>query len=1078
MPCLTTRPLLALLLCWTLACPAMPAQSPSQTLNTNDELRAVIKPDPKRAKKLAEIGARQEAAGDYEGALEAYEEAARYAPFDVTIVSKGAALRSRLVRGYVDDGERLATEGNLGAAAEAFAFALHVDPTNAVLMERLKQIEAMHQDEKEPADEPAQGMPQLRPARVTHSFDIRSDLRSAYEQVAAAYGIKAAFDPDLPSRNVRFRLPDVDFETAMKVLMLQTETFWRALNPTLMFVAGDTAEKRRTFDPEMEQTFPLPATVDSADMTELVRAVRELTGIQHIQQSIPSHTITIRDTVQRVKLAGSIIHQMEQARGEVFLEMDLVEVDRNNASKIGITPPSNVRMITLSPGLAQQVRSAQSITALLTLLATIFGGPVGAAATGGVANLASAIPSFIVFGGGKTTFLLTLPGTTADFSQGLSLVQSGRQVLLRAQDGKPATFFVGDRYPVTLSLLSGSLGATNFTANPGGISVTVLEQQFSVGQGPVAIVSGDFRNINLQDLAVLNQIDNTLTILLNQGIGVTSQFAAATNSPITLGTARTAAPVVHAALASAIINSKNNSFPGLLVTDPVANTVSVLTGKGDGTFALLTNPIAVGAQPSAIATGTFNTNNSDTNPGFVVTNFKDNTYSVFNGNGDGTFTEVKGSPFPLPDSVTGPIALTVADFNSDGLPDLAIVDQSSNQVTILEGNGNGTFKDFPRASGGAGILQSPITVGKLPVAIASGSLNGSTGPGLAIVNQNDNTLTVLLGNGDGTFTQSANSPLATGTTPSGVVIGNFLEQAKNGIAVTNTGSGTVTVYVDIGAGLIRELEPGAGTNPTGIVAGFFTGSTFPDLVVTNNISGAAGQVTLIVSPTSLISNPANNQQPYPGSEFIDLGIKIKATPSLHPNREVTLQLDFDIKALAGNSINGIPVISSRTITQTVRLKEDETSLLTGLLNQQETKIITGLPGLATLPGIGYAFGARSNTFQDSELLILVTPRRVRQPVRESKTIYAGRGEITGGGGRGVFGGGAAPPPAPTEGPTPPTSEAPPPGQGPPAFPGQQPQPAPGEPAQPANPQPQPEPPPQAPLQPQPQPDQQPPPPQR
>ncbi len=576
--------MIALLLCWTMVCPAGPAQTPAQTLTRQDELRAIVKPDPKRAKKLADIGARQETAGDYEGALEAYEEAARYAPFDVTIVSKGAALRSRLVREYVDNGERLALEGNLGAAAEAYAFALHADPTNAVLMERLKQIDSMRQDEKEPADEPAQGMPRLQPDRVLRSFDTRTDLRTAYEQTAAAYGIKAAFDPDLPARNVRFRVKDVDFDTAMKILMLQTGTFWRPLNSKLMFVAADTVEKRRAFDMEMEQSFPLSSTVDAAEMTELVRALRELTGIQHIQQSIPSHTITIRDTVPKVKLASRIIREMEQARGELLLEIDLLEVDRNNASKIGITPPSNVRLITLNPGLSQQVRSATSITALLTLLATIFGGPIGAAASGGVANLASAIPSFVVLGGGKSTFLLTLPGASADFSLGLSLVQSGRQVLLRAQDGKPATFFVGDRYPVTLSLLSGSLGTVNFTPNPGGTGVTIPLQQFNVGQGPVSIVSGDFRSSGTLDLAVLNEIDNTLSILLNQGATGTSSIRRRPDSPIVLGAVRTDIPVVPAALASAIINTKTNSFPGLLVTDPVANTVSVLTGNGDGTL--------------------------------------------------------------------------------------------------------------------------------------------------------------------------------------------------------------------------------------------------------------------------------------------------------------------------------------------------------------------------------------------------------------------------------------------------------------------------------------------------------------
>jgi type II secretory pathway component GspD/PulD (secretin)/tetratricopeptide (TPR) repeat protein len=1002
------RSLLALFSCWLLACPSLPAQTtsqsaaqssnpaPAQTASQIQDPRALVKPDPKRAKKLAELGATHEAAGDYEGALEAYEEAARYAPFDANIVNKAVTLRSRLVRGYVDDGERLAREGDLNGAAEAFAFALHVDPSNAVLMERLKQIESMHEDEKEVPDEPAVGLPQVAPQKVTQSFNLRTDLRSAFEQVAASYGIKAAFDPDLPARNVRLQLNNVDFDTAIKVLVAETGTSWRPLNPKLIFVFADTAEKRRSYDMEIEQTFPLPTSADPAEVTELVRAIRELTGVQHIQQSTPSHTITIRDTVQRVKLAGAIIRQVEQARGEVLLEIDILEVNRSKALTLGITPPSSLQLITLTPGLANQVRSAQSVTALLTILATIFGGPLAAAAAGGgIASLAASIPPIAAIGGGKSTFLLTLPSFSADFSEGLSLVMSGKEVLLRAQDGKPATFFVGDRYPITLSLLSGSLGSTPFTANPGGVGVAIPTQQFEVGQGPVSLVTADFRNAGTQDLAVLNQIDNTVTIFLNQGTGAASLFLQATNSPISLGAARTTTPVVPAAIASAPVNTKNNSFPDLLVTDPVGNTVTVLLGNGDGTFGLVKTPIAVGNQPSAIATGTFNVK-TDSNTGFVVTNFKDNSYSVFNGNGDGTFAQVKGSPFLLPNSVTSPIALTVADFNSDGFSDLAIVDQGTNQVTLLQGVGDGTFKEFPG---------SPIAVGKFPVAIANGSLNGSTGPGLAVVNQDDNSVTVLLGNGDGTFLQAAGSPLATSTTPSGVVIGNFLQQANSGIAVTNTAAGTVSVYVDLGSGLIKAVEPAAGTNPLAIISGDFTGSTFPDIVVTNNISGAAGDVTLVVSPTSLISNPATNQQPYPGSEYQDIGLKIKATPSLHENSEVTLQLDFDIKSLAGTSINGIPVISSRTLTQTVRLKEDQTSLLTGLLNRQETKTITGIPGLAPLPVIGYAFGKRDDSLTDNELLILVTPRRVRMPSRISKTIYAGRGDT---GGRGSVGGNAPP----------------------------------------------------------------------
>jgi type II secretory pathway component GspD/PulD (secretin) len=1017
------RQMLSLGLCTVLACPAVPAQTgkkSSQTPFTN----ATVKPDAKTAKKYADQGAKMEATGDYEGALAAYEEAARYAPFDVTIVSKGVALRARLVRDYVNMAERMAVERNMTGATEALLLALRIDPSNTILTERLRQMESMQGDRREhdnglPREEPPEGLPILKPEKATHSFNLRAaDVRLAYEQVAATYGIKASFDPELPGRTVRFRATDVDFDTAMKVMAAESGTFWRPLNAKLIFVAADSQEKRRAYDMEIEQTFPLTASVDATDMTELVRVVRDLTGAQHIQQSADAHSITIRDTVQRVRLAGDIIRQVEQARGEVLLQIDILEVDHDNAVKLGITPPASLRLITLSPGLAQQVRSASSVTALLTILATIF----GTAATGGIASLASAIPPIAAIGGGKTTFLLTLPSFSADFSQALSLVQSGSQVLMRAQDSKPATFFVGERYPVTLSLLSGSLGSTPFTANPGGTGVTIPTQQFTVGRGPVSMVPSDVRSAGIQDLAVLNEIDNTITIFLNQGLTAASLFTQPSGSPISLGAARTTTPLVPAAIATGSFNSNTDSFADLLVTDPVGNTVTELLGNGDGTFVIQKNPIAVGQQPSAIAIGQFNTN-TNANTGFVVTNFTDNTYTVFISNNDGTFTEVKGSPFPMPATATGPFAIAVGDYDRDGISDLAIVNQTSNNVTILKGRGDGTFSEFSK--------NSPIAVGNLPVAIAAGNLSGSTGPGLVVVNQQDNSASVLLGNGDGTFTPSSQSPLATDATPSGVVIGSFLQQSTSGIAITNTGSGTVSVYLDLGTGLYTSaLEPAAGRNPGAIVSSSFTNSTFPDILVANNLPDAVGQVTLIVSPTSLISNPATNQQPYPGSEFIDLGLKVKATPSLHENHEVTLQMEFEIKALTGTSINGIPVLSNRNVTQTVRLKEDETSVLAGLLDRQETKSITGIPGMATLPGVGYAFGVRNNSLQNTELLILITPRRVRMPKRESRTIYAGRGELSG---RGAATGGA--PPAQPE----PQPNLPPPGTGEtPAEPTQQP----------------------------------------
>jgi tetratricopeptide (TPR) repeat protein len=1290
MPCMRHRlhqPLLALLLSWLLACPPPPAQG-GQSSSSDADSRALVKPDPKRAKKLAELGAKQEAAGAYEQALAAYEEAARYAPFDVTIVSKGAVLRSKLVRSHVDNAERFALESNFQGATQELAAALHIDPSNAVLLERLQQLEAMRATAKDrPAEEPPEGLPKVAPDKVKRDFHLQTDLKAAYEQVAAAYGIKASFDPDLMARTVRLRLEEVDFDTAMKVLSAETGTFWKAVDAKQIFVAADTAEKRKAFEPEIEQTFELPVSTTAAEMTEIVRAVRDLTGAQKIQQSNSSHSLTIRDTVPRVHLAGAIIEELERSHGEVLLEIDLLEVDRNNAIQMGITPPSSLTLYYLDPPLLSQLRAAASLSALLTIVDSVFG-----------TSAATTIPSVAVFGGGKSTFLLNLPSLSAQFSQALSLVHSGRQVLMRAQDGKPATFFVGERYPITLSLLSNSLGTSAQTPSVGGTSGTLQSEQFTVGQGPVSMATADFRNIGVQDLAVLNQTDDTITILLNQGAGASTQFVQATGSPISLNTGSTKSTVVSPAAALTVttatlqsiavtpaaaslapggtqqfaaigtfsdgsqqdissnctwassssavasiasqtglalgqgpgttlitatlgsivspsatltgtsaslksiaitpatasiaksgtqqftatgtfsdgskqnvttsatwstsnfnvatigtasglargiaagsaqiqatldgiasptaaltvtsatlqsiavtpasatiavgtsqhfvatgtysdgtteditstsawassssatatiagasgvatgiaagttsitatqggtgtpvsiaagnLNSINSAYADLAVASQTTNTVSILLGNGDGTFSNFQS-YQTGNRPSAIALGAFNAN-TNTYPGFVVTNFVDNSFSVFTGNGNGTFTEVRGSPFPLPSGQSGPIGVAVGDFNQDGLPDLAILNQTTNNVTILEGKGDGTFQL---------VSNTPLSTGSFPVAIASGALGGSTGPALAIANQNDNTVTVYLGNGNGTFTAAAQSPLAAGSSPAGVAIGDFANTGYGGIAVTNQASGSVTGYLDEGTGSFSSaLATSVGTNPGAILVGDFTSSTYPDIAIADNIPSADGLVVLLVSPASFVTGASSGQVPYPGSEYADIGLKIKATPYVHDNKEVTLQMEFEIKALAGSNVNGIPIITNRSVTQTIRLKEDETSIVTGFLDREETKALTGLPGLAQIPGAGYLFGSHNNSFTDDQLLILITPRRMRSPDHDSRKIYAGRGDPAGRGAAGTSAPAAPPttvepeprpenPPAPAPGTVPPAQA--PPAQPPPQEP--------------------------------------------
>jgi len=989
-----------------------PVQAQAPSLSHAEAI--VVRPDPKHAQKAAEGGDKAAAAGRFEEALAAYEEAARYAPQDAAIMERSAALRSKVVRGYVEAAERDALAGLLTEATKELGAALRIDPGNTIVQERLGQLTAMEDSPRAKSTARISGLPRLQPQPVKRKLDLRGDTKTVYEQLAALFGVKAAFDPDVVARNVQLRVDDVDFYTAMALLSGQTGTFWRPSNPTLFFVAPDTAEKRRQYGLQAEQTFPLYAAVAPEDATELLRILRDITGGTRVDIDTRSRTITMRDTPERLALAGELIDQLERARGEVMLEIELLEVDRNKARALGITPPASSQLISLNTNDLNKLKSSTNLTNLLTNIQQVFAG-----------KGFSSVPAVVALGGGLSTFLLTLPSAAVDFSDSLSLVQSGRQVLLRAQSGKPASFFVGDRYPITLSLLSGSLGKGNtLTGLPS--STVFPETSFTVGANPSALVANNFTGGTLPDLAVVfdDPKANTFVVLQNQDNG---KFVQVTPSPITLGTNETG----QVAIGTGVFRNDLTKFPtaqppDVVLVNSTSNNVSVLlgdvdaNGKANGLFTEAPgSPFAVGNNPRSVVVTDFN---GDGLLDFAVANQGDNSISLFRGHGDGTFTEFPGSPFKLTNTATisqaAPVAMVSGNFrnrtntiNNAAEQDLAVVNQSSNNISILlssvDQNLNVTLTEA---------LNSPISVGTTPVAIATGDLNADGVLDLAVVNQGSDAVSILLGssNLDGTFTEAAGSPLPTSPTPAGIVIANFANATVPALAVTNKGSATLGVYLGQGQGTFASrIELNTLTGPSALIASALTTSGLPDVaLVSQDPAATQGAVTIILDSTNFANSSTVGvaQTPYPASEYVDLGVKIKATPTLHPNNEVTLLLEFEIRSLSGSSVNGIPIISNRTLTQTVRVKQDEPTVIGGLTDAEEARSITGLPGFANLPVAGYLFGARKNSSQDTELLIVVTPRKLRLADHLSRTIFAGRGDTTG---RGAATPGTLQSPAPT-----------------------------------------------------------------
>jgi general secretion pathway protein D len=125
-------------------------------------------------------------------------------------------------------------------------------------------------------------------------------------------------------------------------------------------------------------------------------------------------------------------------------------------------------------------------------------------------------------------------------------------------------------------------------------------------------------------------------------------------------------------------------------------------------------------------------------------------------------------------------------------------------------------------------------------------------------------------------------------------------------------------------------------------------------------------------------NPLVNTQ----FQYLDVGVNIDITPKVHANGEVTLKVSLDISAVTSTSnIGGIsqPVIGQRKVEHEIRLKEGEVNLMGGMLEDQQTRSLSGIPGLANVPILKYLFSQSNTEHRENEIVFVLIPHIVRGP---------------------------------------------------------------------------------------------------
>ncbi len=283
----------------------------------------------------------------------------------------------------------------------------------------------------------------------------------------------------------------------------------------------------------------------------------------------------------------------------------------------------------------------------------------------------------------------------------------------------------------------------------------------------------------------------------------------------------------------------------LIVANGGSGNLSIYLGDGKGGFTQAKgSPFPAGPNPSDIALGDFN---SDGNLDVAIANHGVKLVTVLLGDGQGGFSLAPGSPSSVL-SNPHPHGIAAADFNGDKKLDLAVDSWGENKVLVMFGNGDGTFQT-PGVKFDVGLLgdgkgqfsRRDFLVPAAPFGIAVGDFNGDRHLDIAIdhysgqgTDPSKNGLSILFGDGKGSFTLAKGSPYPVGHYPATVVAGDLNGDGITDIAIPNNMENTVTIYLG-GRDGIKQAGPPipVGHGPECVAIGDLDGDGKADLAVAN-----------------------------------------------------------------------------------------------------------------------------------------------------------------------------------------------------------------------------------------------------
>ncbi len=409
---------------------------------------------------------------DYDTALVDFDRALRDDPTNPEYKLRATQARFDASQLHMDRGRQATKSGDLQLALAEYQKAAMLDPSSAAADQEVKRtMETIAAREAAstqtvntapPEDEQILSQaPQLKPISTELiNLKMTNDAKVVFDTIAKMAGVSVVFDPDFTSRRITAELPNVTLEQALETVCLETKSFWKAITPSVIFVAPDQPQKRKDLEDEDVQTFYLSNTLTPQDLTEVVNGLRQLLDLHRLQQVNSQNAIVIRDTPDKLAVAAKIIRDIDKAKPEVLVHVQVMTASMDRLRDLGILPGQTVAL-AFTPRASIQPSTSSSSSSSTT---TTTPASVAQVTLNNLKKLSSA------------DWSLTLPGATANAILTDDRTKIIQDPEVRVTDGQKATLKIGSRVPVATGSFQAGVGVG--TTGSAGVVNPLVNTQF------------------------------------------------------------------------------------------------------------------------------------------------------------------------------------------------------------------------------------------------------------------------------------------------------------------------------------------------------------------------------------------------------------------------------------------------------------------------------------------------------------------------------------------------------------------------------------------------------------------------